>query len=369
MSQVRIQEPMVPADCVALEDYERHAKARLPEAAWAYLTGFGGDGLTRRRNRQAFDALELAGRVLVDMKGANTALELLGLQLDLPVILAPVAYQRLAHPDGELATALGAAAARVLMTLSVQSSTLLEDVAASAQGPLWFQLYFQAERRDSLGLVRRAEQAGFRALVVTVDTPVNGVRNAEQRAAFRLPHDCRPVNLDGIRPVTPQAGPGQSPVFRGMLDRAPTWDDIAWLRDATRLPLLLKGITHPDDALKALTLGVDGIVVSNHGGRALDTLPASLESLRAIAPAVAGQLPLIVDGGIRRGTDVLKALALGARAVMIGQPIVHALAVAGAVGVIHMLTILRVELEVAMALTGCRTMADIGPHALWQPAR
>lgn len=348
----------VPPDVVSLADYERHACARLPEPIWAYIAGAGADGITRRWNREAFDRIALAGRVLADMRDATTATALLGLDLRSPVLLAPVAFQRLAHPDGELATALGAGAAGTPMTVSTQASASIEDIAAGAHGPLWFQLYFQPDRAFTLSLVRRAEQAGYRAIVATVDAPVNGVRNEEQRSGFRLPPGIEAVNLRDAPQPRHRAGPGESPVFRGLLDGAPTWADIEWLRGQTRLPVLLKGIIDPRDAAAAVDAGCDGIVVSNHGGRTLDTLPATIDALPGIAAAVAGRVPLILDGGVRRGTDVLKALERGAAAVMVGQPVMHALAVAGAVGVVHMLAILCAELEVAMALTGRRTIAD-----------
>ena len=357
----------VPPDVVCAFDYERHARALLPEDVWAYIAGAGGDGLTRRRNREAFDRLELAGRVLADMEGATTVGTLFGMGLPFPILLAPVAHQKLVHPEGELATALGASACGAWMCVSTLASTTIEEIAAAAQSPLVFQLYMQGGREHALSLVQRAGNAGYRAIMVTVDAPVNGVRNDEQRAGFRLPAHVRAVNIEGVAGPVARAGPGESPVFKGLLDGAPTWADIEWLRGQTSLPLLIKGIVHPDDAERAIACGVDGVVVSNHGGRTLDTLPASLDALRVVSMRVKGRVPLLLDGGVRRGTDVLKALALGASAVMVGQPAMHALAVAGPVGVAHLMTILRAELEVAMALTGCATPADIGRHVLWPP--
>jgi 4-hydroxymandelate oxidase len=355
----------VPADVVCACDYERHARAKLPADVWAYIAGAGADGLTRRWNREAFDNLKLAGRVLADMAQASTASTLLGGHLPCPIILAPVAHQKLAHPDGEIATVLGASAASAWMVVSTLASVTIEEIAKASRTTLWFQLYMQQDRDSTLALVRRAETAGCRALVVTVDAPVNGVRNEEARAGFQLPAHVRPVNTVGFPNPSSRAGPGESPVFKGLLDNAPTWRDIAWLRAQTTLPMVLKGIVHPADAEKAIASGADGIVVSNHGGRTLDTLPASLDALEAVAARVGGRVPLLLDGGIRRGTDVLKAIALGARAVMIGQPIMHALAVAGAIGVVHLLTILRAELEVAMALTGCASLDRIDRSVLW----
>ncbi len=357
----------VPPDVVALDDYERHARARLCEQTWAYVASGGADGLTLRWNREAFDAIRLEGRVLADMRGADTSLTFLGERLDFPILLAPVAFQKLVHPEGERASTLGASAAGAWLTVSTQASVTLEEIAQAATRPLMFQLYLQSDRGLTLELVRRAEAAGCRALVVTADASVNGVRNAEQRAGFRLPEGVSAVNLRPSHGPTSRAGPGESPVFKGLLDGAPTWDDIAWLRGETKLPILLKGIMSPDDALRAADLGADGVIVSNHGGRTLDTLPATIEALPRIAERLEGRVPILLDGGIRRGTDVLKALALGADAVMIGRPYLYALAVAGAVGVIHALAILRTELEVAMALTGRARLADIDRSVIWRP--
>ncbi|HRP77758.1 MAG TPA: alpha-hydroxy acid oxidase [Aquamicrobium sp.] len=358
----------VPPDVVCVADYERHARERLPADVWAYIAGAGADGLTQARNRATFDQIELAGRVLADMSGASTATTLLGIDLPFPLLIAPVAHQRLVHPDGELASALGAATCGAAMCVSTLAGATLEEIAAHTAAPLIFQLYMQGGREAALALVRRAEDAGYRALMVTVDAPVNGVRNDEQRAGFRLPAHVRPVNIEGMAGPVSRAGPGESPVFKGLLDGAPNWADIEWLRGQTRLPLILKGIAHPHDAERAIEAGADAVAVSNHGGRTLDTLPASIAALEAVAAQVAGRVPLLVDGGIRRGTDILKALALGADACMIGQPVMHALAVAGPVGVAHLLVILRAELEVAMALTGRSSIAAVDSTVLWRPA-
>lgn len=359
----------IPADAISAGDYERHARSRLPADVWGYIAGAGADGLTRRWNREAFDNLKLASRVLADMSGASTAGTLLGEALTHPIILAPVAFQKLAHPDGELATVLGASAASAWMTISTQSSVAIEDIAQRASAPLLFQLYMQVERQATLQLVRRAEAVGCKALLVTVDAPVNGVRNEEQRAGFRLPASVRAVNIEGARGPVSRARSGESPVFMGLLDSAPTWGDIGWLRSRTALPILLKGVMHPADAARAIAEGLNGIVVSNHGGRTLDTLPASVHALEAVAQTVAGRVPVLFDGGIRRGTDILKAIALGADAVMVGQPIMHALAVGGAPGVLHLIAILRAELEVAMALTGRASLGQIDRSVLWSDPR
>jgi 4-hydroxymandelate oxidase len=256
------------------------------------------------------------------------------------------------------------------MVLSTQASTPLEAVAQAlladtGRGPLWFQLYVQHDRGFTRELVQRAEAAGYEALVLTVDAPTSGARDRERRANFRLPPGIRAVNLDGLPPLPPaELAPGQSALFDGLLRHAPTWDDVAWLQAQTRLPVLLKGVLHPDDARQAARLGVAGIVVSNHGGRTLDTVPATAQVLPRIVDAVAGALPVLVDGGIRRGTDVLKAMAMGASAVLLGRPYVYGLANAGAVGVAHVLRLLRDELEIAMALCGCRQLDQGTPTVL-----
>ncbi|MFT4150554.1 MAG: alpha-hydroxy acid oxidase [Paracoccaceae bacterium] len=354
----------IPADCLSLADYERHALARMTPGTRAYIQGAGADGITREANLAAWAGLRLLGRGLADMVGAHTRLSLVGCALDHPILLAPCAWHGLVNPGGECETALGAAATGTLMTVSTQAGQSLEAIAETP-GPKWFQLYFQLRREDTLALVRRAEAAGCLALVVTVDAAVNGIRNDEQRAGFALPPGLSPVNLRGFAQPVSRAAPGESPVFRGLLDHAPGWADLDWLRAETRLPLLLKGVMHPEDVERALAAGIDGLIVSNHGGRVLDTLPATADILPRVVAQVAGRVPILCDGGIRRGTDVLKALALGASAVLIGRPQLHALAVGGAPGVAHMLTILRAELEVAMALTGCRTLDAIGPGVLW----
>ncbi|UPG71001.1 alpha-hydroxy-acid oxidizing protein [Roseomonas gilardii subsp. gilardii] len=363
--------PPIPPGIVCAADYEAEARQRMEAAAWAYLSGGSADELTLRWNREGFDRLRLRGRVLADMAGANTRLDLLGASLEHPVLVAPMAFHRLAHQGGEAATALGAAAVGAGMVVSTQSSIPVEEIAAQyaaggGRTPLWFQLYLQHDRGFTRALIQRAEAAGCSALVLTVDAPVS-IRNREARAGFALPPGLEAVHLRGLPPAPPnRAGMAESAVFRGMLDAAPTWRDLEWLRASTRLPILLKGVTDPEDALRAAGEGMAGIILSNHGGRALDTLPATIDLLPPMAERLGGRLPILLDGGIRRGTDIVKALALGAKAVLVGRPVLHALAVGGPVGVAHLLKILRTELEAAMALTGCRDLASIGPEVIWR---
>lgn len=356
----------VPPGTVCLEDYESHARQILPHEVYEYLASGCADDVTLRDNRSSFDDLKILPRLLADCVQGNTALSLFGETFAHPVLLAPVAHQALVHPEAELATAEAAAIMETGMVASTLSSAPMEDIAVRMNRNKWFQLYFQTDRARTLELVQRAEAAGYSVLVVTVDAPVNGVRNRVQRSGFSLPATLTPGNL----PVRSEAGqvilsPGQSIVFQGLMSEAPTWHDVEWLRKNTRLPIVLKGVLHPLDALQCQKLEIQGVVVSNHGGRCLDSVPAAITMLPAIRKAVGDDLPVLLDGGIRRGSDVFKALALGADAVLIGRPQVFALAVAGALGVAHMLKLLRDELEITMALAGCPTLDDIGPQALF----
>lgn len=348
----------IPATVAAVTDYEALARERMSEASWAYFAGGAGDEWTLRENCAAFDRLPLRPRALCDLSAATTRVRLLDLDLAAPILLAPVAFQRMAHPDGELATVLAAGALDTAMVVSTQASIDLADLAAQAVAPLWFQLYIQPDRDFTAALVARAEQAGYRALVVTVDAPATGMRWREQRAGFAVPSGIEAVNLRGMKGLPPASG--DALLFGTPLAAAaPTWEAIGWLRSLTRLPILLKGIADPDDARRAVDAGADGIIVSNHGGRTLDGTAASIDLLPPVADAVARAVPVLMDGGIRRGTDVLRALALGASAVLVGRPYIFALAAAGPVGVAHVIKMLRAELELAMALTGCADLAAI----------
>lgn len=349
----------IPPHVVALQDYETLARERLDDNAWTYLTGGAADGITLRDNRDALDSISLVPRVLCDMKGGNTSLDLLGLRLAHPVLLAPVAYQTLFHRDGELATAMAAAATDALMIAGTQAGHTLEDVAKAGEGaPQWFQLYMHADRGLTRELIGRAEAARYRAIMLTVDAPVNGIRNAEQRSGFRLPPHVRAANINSTRMIQQPIERGHA-VFDMALAGAPTWKDVEWLRKTTELPVILKGILNVEDAKIAASLDAQAIVVSNHGGRTLDTLVPTAYQLPRIADALEGKLPILLDGGIRRGTDIVKARALGAQAVMIGRAYIFALAAAGALGVAHAIRLLVEELAVSMALIGARRLDDI----------
>lgn len=350
---------------VCLEDYERLAQAKLDANARAFFAGGAGDEITVRWNREAFDRLALNPRVLRGGSGGHTRFTLFGREFKHPIFVAPMSLQKLAHAHGEIATAIAADAQDACMVLSAQASVPMEEAYQAGATCRWFQLYVQPTKPATLQLVRRAEAAGFEALVVTVDAPVSGARTREHRAGFKVPPHITPVNLESLPPLQPPVlTRDQSVVFDHFMALATTWKDLVWLKTQTKLPILVKGILNEEDAAHAVDIGIDGIIVSNHGGRTLDTVPATIDVLPEIAEATEGKIPLLLDGGIRRGTDVLKAIARGASAVLVGRPIIYGLAVDGTLGAAHVLRILRDEFEMAMALTGCRTLADIGPHLI-----
>jgi 4-hydroxymandelate oxidase len=346
-------------------DFEAIAREKLSREAYDYYAGGAHDEVSLRGNRAAYERLSIAYRVLVDVSRRDMATSVLGQPLAMPFLVAPTAFHRLATPEGEVATARAAGAAGTAMILSTLSTSTIESVVAAATGPVWFQLYIYRDRAATAGLVRRAEAAGCRALVLTVDAPLLGRRERDVRNRFRLPPGLAVANLlpEGYGDMPPAAeDSGLAAYVASFLDQALSWKDVAWLRSITSLPLLVKGIVRPDDALRAAEAGVAGIVVSNHGGRQLDTSPATLEVLPEIVDALDAhghRIEVLMDGGVRRGTDVLKALALGARAVLIGRPVLWGLAAEGEAGVIAVLRLLRDELDLAMALAGAPTVADI----------
>lgn len=362
-----IRQPLtqIPREVCCAQDYEWLAPHFIGEPALAYVAGGCGPELTLAANRLAFEQTAILPRLLADVSGGRTRLELFGRRLPHPVLLAPVAYQTLLHPGGEVETARGAAATDSALVVSTLAGRTLEDIAAQAGDERWFQLYFQPRRADTADLVHRAEAAGYKVLMVTLDTAIKTPSLRAQRAGFVMPPPVVAASLADY-PVPPQRvlERGQSLVFQGAMAEAPTWDDLAWLLGQTRLPVVVKGVLRPADAQRLQAMGVAGLVVSNHGGRALDGVPASLRVLPAIRAAVGVGYPLLLDSGIRSGCDVFKALALGADAVMVGRLQVYALAVAGALGVAHLLKLLRGELEVCMAQAGCATLADIGPDMI-----
>jgi 4-hydroxymandelate oxidase len=357
--------PLTVAEAVNLFDFEALARGRISPMAWDYISGGAGDELTLRWNRESLDRIRLRPRILVDVSRLDTRTKLLGRELPFPILLAPTAYHRLIHPEGEIATARGCSAAGAVMVVSTMATTSVEEIAAATTHPLWFQLYVQPDRAFTRDLVRRAEAAGCQALVVTVDTPVVGLRHREERIKFALPPGMERPHLKGLKTTTASHLPPENEIYSAVLDAKLTWKDIDWLRSLARVPVLLKGVLNPDDAERAVQAGVAGIIVSNHGARNLDTLPATIDVLPEVVARVAGRVPILIDGGIRRGTDVLKALALGAAAVLIGRPYLYGLGANGAEGVSRVINVLRREFEMAMALTGRTTIASIDASVLW----
>ena len=344
---------------ICLQQLEEDARTRLDSVHYDYFAGGAQDEVTLRCNRSAFERIQLRPRVLRGGFAGGLERSVFGARLDMPVIIAPTAFHGLAHPDGERATALAARDANTLMIISMASTTPVEEITAAgsavAPGRFWFQLYIQPDRTFTAQLIERAEAAGCSGLVVTVDSPAFGRRERDMRNGFLdLPAGLRCPNMDG-RNIE--------------FDADLSWQDIDWLRCTTRLPIILKGITHPDDAALALAHGVSALIVSNHGGRQLDTTAPSIDLLPDVVRAVRRKLPVLVDGGIRRGTDVLKALALGATAVAIGRPVLWGLALAGRDGVARVLELLRDELLEALTLCGCESMDSVDEEVLFPAGR
>lgn len=350
-------------EALSVWDLKAMAQERLPLAAWTNIVGASADEITMGWNRKSYDEIRLRPRVMVDPRKIDMTTSLFGQTLNVPILLAPTGGHRSTHPEGELATVRGAGQAGVIMVVSTVSSTPVEEIAALATQPLWFQLYILRDRSLTRDLVQRAEAAGCRVLCVTVDSTTTGPRNRQNRGRFRgIPGGGRGLpHLQGMkRPDTIE-----SDIFSSARDPNVTWKDVDWLRSMTRMPLVLKGVLDPADAERAVQEGVEGIIVSNHGGRNLDTSQATVTALPEIVERVDGRVPILVDGGVRRGTDVLKAIALGARAVLIGRPYRYGLAAGGAPGVARAVNILKRELEMAMASTGRITIAQIDRSVLW----
>jgi 4-hydroxymandelate oxidase len=349
---------------LTVADFEAEARAVLDPVHYDFFAGAAGDESTRQANETAFDRLRLLPRILRGNDKRDLGVSLFGRALSMPVAIAPTAFHRLAHPDGELATTRAAAEASTLMIVAMAATTTLEQIAEEARKyatdgdpALWFQLYLQPDLAFTESLIRRAEGAGYQALVVTVDSPVFGRRERDHRNGFRdLPPGLRCENLVGD-----ELGPGGSGsgVRDIVMDATMTWERIDWLRAITRLPILLKGALHPEDARLAVRHGVDGLLVSNHGGRQLDGVAATIEALPAVVAAVAGRIPVLLDGGVRRGTDVVRALALGAVAVAVGRPVLWGLAVGGAAGVGEVLELFRDDVDRALALCGAAGPRDV----------
>ena len=350
---------------VNLKDYEILAETRMERPYWDYYQGGSDDEITLRANRSAFERLWLRPRVLRDVSTCDLSTSVLGIPISMPIMGAPSAAHGLAHPEAECATAQGIGLARTIMTLSTDSTRSIEDVAQCASGPLWQQLYVYTHE-EAESLVKRAEAAGYRAIVLTVDLPVTSKRERDIRndfSSFQLANHPQAFmgNAERLSMVTRSTKSKEKAVYAG---NSLTWQTLPWLRSITSLPIVVKGILTAEDAELAVEHGANAIVVSNHGGRQLDSAIPSLEALPEVVAAVAGRCEVYMDGGVRRGTDVIKALALGARAVLVGRPILWGLATNGAEGVQHVLEILRKELEVSMTLAGCPDLKSITPELI-----
>ncbi|XP_063224292.1 2-Hydroxyacid oxidase 1-like [Bacillus rossius redtenbacheri] len=352
---------------VCVDDYERHALRILPRSVVDFHRGGAGEEHTLRRNRTAFQSWYIRPRVMRDVSCVDLRASALGCEASMPCGVAPTSMQRLVHADGECAAARAAGEAGTVFILSTLSTSSVEEVAAAAPDTTkWFQLYIYKDRSVTRELVARAERAGFKALVVTVDSAVYGMRRADMRCAFSLPAHLRMANFSEDMAHT-SGGEGLLDYVNNLYDQGVTWKDITWLRSITKLPIAVKGVLTAEDARTAVEVGVSAIFVSNHGGRQLDTVPAAIEALPEVARAVGGRAEVYLDGGVRQGTDVFKALALGARMVFLGRPALWGLAHSGQRGVRGVLDIVRAELRTVMALSGCTSVSDITP-AMVAPA-
>jgi isopentenyl diphosphate isomerase/L-lactate dehydrogenase-like FMN-dependent dehydrogenase len=358
-----------PSDFINLHDYRARAESLLPANTWGYVDGGAGDEHSRRWNGAAWNEVRLLPRVLVNVEHIDTTLELLGAPLAHPVLLAPTAAQRMYHPGAEAETLRGAAQADALAIMSTLGSTPVVELGKSAAGPWWFQLYLQPDRDFSLGLIERAVESGASALVLTVDLPLLGARDRDRRHGGHTVDGLEPPNLEGAVGATgfDDDGRRHTRVYNQHLDPTLSWDTLDWLVDISPVPVLAKGILRADDASRAVDHGVAAVVVSNHGARNLDTVVATVEALPPVVRAVDGQVPVLVDGGIRRGTDIAKAVCLGATAVLVGRPAIWGLAVGGADGVADVVDILRAELVMAMGLLGAPDLAALTPDLLAEP--
>jgi 4-hydroxymandelate oxidase len=346
-------------DMLSVDAFEHEAARRLERLAHDYYRSGSWGEQTVHANVEAWTRLWLRPRCMVDVQRRDASITLLGERLPSPLLVAPTALHRMAHDEGEVATARGAGACGVPMVLSSLSTCTVESVARATRGPVWMQIYISQDRGFTRALAQRAEAAGCRALMVTVDTPVWGVRERDIHNGFRVPDGMRMANLERPGQPTGHTGRGIGEALGWTIDASLTWKDLEMLREAVQVPILVKGVLRGDDAVQAIEHGAAGVVVSNHGGRQLDGALPTASALPEVVQAVAGRVPVLVDGGIRRGTDMLRAIALGASAVQVGRPVLWGLATAGAEGVERVLRILMDEFSLAMALAGCADVASI----------
>ncbi|XP_059457065.1 peroxisomal (S)-2-hydroxyacid oxidase GLO4-like isoform X1 [Corylus avellana] len=343
---------------VNVKEFQELARQALPKMYYDYYTGGAEDQYTLKENVEAFHRITLRPRVLVDVSRIDLSTTVLGYRVSAPIMIAPTAMHKLAHPEGEVATARAAAACNTIMVLSFMSTCTVEEVASSCDAIRFFQLYVYKRRDVCAQLLQRAERNGYKGIVLTVDTPRLGRREADIKNKMVAP---QLKNFEGLlsTEVDDEEGSNLEAFAKETFDDALSWRDLGWLRSITNLPILIKGVLTREDALKAVEVGVDGIIVSNHGARQLDFTPATISVLEEVVHAVGGKVPVLFDGGVRRGTDVFKALALGAQAVLVGRPVVYGLAAKGEYGVKRVIQMLKDELELTMALSGCSSVKDI----------
>lgn len=346
---------------INIYDFESLAREKLSQIAYDYYSSGACDEITLRENCEAYKRIFLKYRVLVDVSKRDLSTEVLGQKISMPVMIAPTAFHQMADAEAEVAVAKAAAAADTIMILSTLSNSNVEDVVKASSKPVWFQLYVYKDREVTKDLIKRAEEAGCKSIVLTVDAPLLGSRERDVRNKFNLPKGMTIKNLTAAsREKLPEiTDSGLSAYVQKFLDPSLSWKDIGWLKSITKLPVIIKGIACKEDALLSVSNGADGIVVSNHGGRQLDTSRATIDVLPEVAEAVKGKIEILMDGGIRRGTDILKAIAFGAKAVMVGRPVIWGLAADGENGVMSVLEILRNEFDLAMALCGCDSTKKI----------
>ncbi|XP_076164499.1 hydroxyacid oxidase [Ptiloglossa arizonensis] len=351
------------ANFVCIEDYQKHADKYLATPVRDYYNSGAGEEYSLRLNTEAFRKYRIRPRFLRDVSKRDLRTTVLGQEISMPLGVAPSAMQRMAHPDGECGNARAAEAAGTIYTLSTIATSSIEEVAEAApKGIKWFQLYIYVDRDITLNLVKRAEKAGFKALVLTVDAPLFGARRADVRNKFTLPNHLRLGNFEGNlsnEVNNKMSGSSLNEYVAKQFDASITWDDIKWIKSITKLPIILKGILTPEDALLAIESDVQAIIVSNHGARQVDSIPASIEALPDVVKAVNGKLEVYMDGGVRQGIDVFKAIALGAKMVFVGRPMLWGLSYSGEQGAKQVLEMFRKEIDLTFALTGCRSVKDV----------
>jgi len=355
-------------ELINLQDFKIYAKGKMLPEHYDYCAGGAEDEITLEANKSSFNSIKLHQRVLRNISYVDTTAEILGQKMLMPVMIAPTAFQGLAHQDAEIAMVKAAGTAGVIMILSTLSNKTMEDVLAAAISPVWFQIYMYKKKKINEELIRRAQNAGCSALVVTVDVPVQGKREKNIRNHFTLPKELSLGNFQGgdMKSSLPNdpSGSGLMQYVDSLFMHDLSWEDIKWLRSVTDLPLIVKGILHVDDAQLALEHGVNGIIVSNHGGRQLDNCPATIDALAKIVQGTNNEIPIILDGGIRRGSDVVKAIALGASATAIGRPPFWGLAVDGKEGVEKVFSILKDELKSTMVFCGVQSVSSINDDVI-----